>query len=112
MNRTNRSWVVVVVLLASCGPPTLDGTSDATFEASAQRVRESLDESARARFDSATAVVGMSGLNLGSLLLGGGPAAIAEHYINTSVWRTQLLPRYVDDEWILQELGETRPASV
>jgi hypothetical protein len=44
------------------------------------------------------------------VLVGAWPNGIAIHYINTSVWRTQLLPICVSDQWIAEELNRQTPA--
>lgn len=61
-------FLLFVFLLASCSQPRIDTSTDETSQASIARVRESLPEIQRARFDTALQVLAFSELNLGSLV--------------------------------------------
>ncbi len=68
-------FLLCVCLLASCSQPRIDTTTDETSQASIARVRESLPETQRARFDTALQVLAFSELNLGSLVEAAVPGA-------------------------------------
>lgn len=59
--------LVLLTLLISCSEPTIDTTSDATIEASTQRVRDSLPPSKREEFDEALQELTASQLDMAVL---------------------------------------------
>lgn len=56
------------VLLGCSEPPTIDGTSNETLEATTEVVRESLPDSTKVKFDEALQVVAFEGIGFGDLL--------------------------------------------
>ena len=68
MTRRHGFFLLSVVLLASCSPPRIDTSTDETSQASIARVRESLPETERARFDTALQVLAFSEINLRSFV--------------------------------------------
>lgn len=52
MTKWTGLMMVSILVLAGCGEPRIDGSSDEAFQSSIERVRASLEGSARARFDS------------------------------------------------------------
>ncbi len=57
------SFLAVPLVLVACSP-TVDGSSDESFEASLERVRQALPEAQRAVFDTAMVTVSLSDLDL------------------------------------------------
>jgi hypothetical protein len=53
--------LAAVFLLAACASPRIDGSSDEAFRASVLKVRESVPEPDRARFDKALVAISMDG---------------------------------------------------
>ena len=65
-----RSFLAALVCafpLTACQQPTIDGSSDDAFEESIQEVRASLPTERQAALDAALMVIGMDGLDLGTL---------------------------------------------
>jgi hypothetical protein len=53
--------VAAIFMLSACAGPRIDGASDEAFRASVVKVRESLPESDKARFDKALVAISMDG---------------------------------------------------
>ena len=53
--------IAAILLLSACGAPRIDGSSDEAFRASVTKVRQSVPESDRARFDKALLTISMDG---------------------------------------------------
>lgn len=71
---------IVIVAMAACGPPRLDGSSRERLEASVAKVRGSLPEELKPAFDSAMTVVAMADVDLKGALaqvLAGGDSPLA-----------------------------------
>ena len=60
---TRCSFLSIALVLVACSP-TLDGSSDESFEASLERVRQAIPEARRAAFDTAMITVGLSDFDL------------------------------------------------
>jgi hypothetical protein len=45
--------LLALTLVAGCGPPRIDGSSDESFQASYEQVRNALEEDERERFEDA-----------------------------------------------------------
>jgi uncharacterized protein DUF6694 len=53
--------IATILVLSACAAPRIDGSSDEAFRASVVKVRESLPESDKARFDKAVLAISMDG---------------------------------------------------
>jgi hypothetical protein len=53
--------IAALLLLSACAGPRIDGSSDEAFRASVAKVRESVPESDRTRFDKALLAISMDG---------------------------------------------------
>lgn len=73
------SLLTLLLVLVGCGPPRIDGSSEESIEASVAKVRSSLQATQQAAFDSALAIVAMSGIDIENAfvrLLAGGEAGV------------------------------------
>ncbi|HEX5716323.1 MAG TPA: DUF6694 family lipoprotein [Thermoanaerobaculia bacterium] len=66
-----RFCLLVIFLLAGCGQPTVDTSTDETTKASLKEVREALPENKRAELDSAVQTLAMSQLDLSEIFTTG-----------------------------------------
>ena len=95
---TRCSFLSIALVLVACSP-TLDGSSDESFEASLERVRQAIPEARRAAFDTAMITVGLSDFDL----LGGVFTEAASPGQLSRKW----LKGYI--EWWYETSGLTKP---
>ncbi len=67
MRRHHGFFILCLSLVAACASPRIDTSSDEAMKASVARVRESLPQQQRARFDTALQVIVFKDVTLGSL---------------------------------------------
>lgn len=65
----------LVIALVACSKPTIDTSTDEAMKASIEKVRNSLSEERKAKFDEAMKVVAFSNLDFKELFAGGAAAA-------------------------------------
>ena len=56
--------IVLSALLAACGAPTLDATSEESRKSSIERMKQALPDGERGRFERAVMIVAMDGLSI------------------------------------------------
>lgn len=59
--------IAFAALLAACGDPTFDGTSEESRKASIERMKQALPDGKRGRFERAITIVAMDGLSIADL---------------------------------------------